>query len=83
MKVLAKGLRGREFMYDYTSAHAVSARSAKVICDVLNEYKYDLPSERQVWHIYDIDEWDLSTIETAKRQKFYIYRGRVTRKYSA
>ena len=83
MKILAKALKGREFMYDYTTAHSVSARSAKAICDILNEYKYDLNSERQVWHIYDIDEWEFSTIEYAKNQKFYIYRGRVTRKYSA
>jgi hypothetical protein len=40
MTVLAKAVKGKEFLYDARSAHEVSKASADVICETLNESKF-------------------------------------------
>jgi len=57
MKIVAKSIKGQEFLYNAKSAHRVSERSANLICKALNEAKYNL-KEGEVWHVHDIDRYD-------------------------
>ena len=54
MTVVAKSLRGHEFMYNPRSAHAVAERKAKAICDELNKLKYLLDNENEVWYVHEV-----------------------------
>lgn len=76
MKVLAKAIKGQEFFYSARSARKVSERSAKVILDIVNEYRFQL-KENEVWHIYDVDQYD-AAYDYAQFQSFTIRNGVVT-----
>lgn len=78
MKILAKAIKGKEFMYNVRSAHKVSARSAMVILDIVNEYRFQL-KENEVWHLYDVDEYD-TAYDVAQFQSFTIRNGVVSAK---
>lgn len=78
MKVVAKAVKGKEYLYNPRSARKVSARSAEYVCKVVNEYKFLLGSaDNEVWHIYDIDEYD-TAYDYAMRQSFTVRNGVVT-----
>ena len=80
MKIIAKTITGKEFMYKPSTARKVSARSAETILKVVNEHKFLLGSaENETWHIYDIDEYDTAYFY-ASRQAFIIRRGVVIAK---
>ena len=68
MKIVAKSVKGHEFLYNAPSAHKVSERSAKLICKALNEIGYKL-KEGEVWHIHEVDEYD-GAYEYATFQSF-------------
>ena len=52
-KMIARAVKGREFLYSPSSAHAVSAAGASSICAALNAAGWGLkPGE--VWHVYDL-----------------------------
>lgn len=76
MKVLAKTIKGQEYLYSARSAHKVSARSAKTILDIVNEYRFQL-KENEVWHIYDVGQYD-AAYDYAQFQSFTIRNGVVT-----
>ena len=76
MKVIAKAIKGQEFFYNARSARKVSERSAKVILDIVNEYRFQL-KENEVWHIYDVDQYD-AAYDYAQFQSFTIRNGIVT-----
>jgi len=73
MKVIAKSVKGQEFLYSAKSAHKVSEASAKYICKVLNEYKYKL-NEDEVWYIHDVGMYD-SAYDYAEFQRFTVRNG--------
>ena len=77
--VLAKAVKGQEFRYSSVSVHAVSARSAAVIRDILNQTNY-LLSAGEVWHIYEYNPMSSMSI-FAETQRFTIRNGIVTRHY--
>lgn len=78
MKIIAKTIQGKEFMYKPPTARKVSARSAEVILKVVNEHKAILgAAENEIFHIYDIDEYDTAYFY-ASRQAFLIRNGVVT-----
>ena len=78
MKIIAKTVKGREFMYNPKTARKVSERSANYICNVVNEYKYLLGSaDNECWHIYDIDKYDIA-YDYAMFQSFTVRNGIVT-----
>ena len=80
MKIIAKTIPGKEFMYNPKTARKVSAKSAKIILDIVNEYKFLIEdSSKEIWHIYDIDEYDTAYFY-ANRQAFTIRNGIVTAK---
>ena len=68
MFVVAKSLKGKEFFYVASSAHAVPKTSAKKICDDLNSVNYDL-NEKYVWHVHEVDQYD-NAFYYAEHQKF-------------
>lgn len=78
MKILAKAIKGQEFMYSIRSAHKVSARSATVILDIVNKYRFQL-KDNEIWHIYDVDEYD-TAYDVAQFQSFTIRNGVVSAK---
>lgn len=78
MLVIAKSVKGREFLYNASSARAVSARSANKILSVLNEMKWRL-SDDEVWHIHEVDQYD-DAYYYAQRQAFKIRNGIVSAK---
>lgn len=53
-KIIAKTIKGKEFIYSKTSAHNVSNASALKIRDALNSIKWQLKDD-EIWHIYDVD----------------------------
>lgn len=73
MFVIAKAVKEREYLYNYRTAHKVSAASAEKILAVLNEYKFRL-KDGEVWHIYDVCRYD-SAYDVAQYQKFTIRKG--------
>lgn len=76
MVVLAKAIKGKEFLYDASSSHEVSKASADVICKALNDAKYQL-KENEVWHKFT-DFCQYSTgWEYATTQKFSRYKNRI------
>ena len=73
MKILAKTIEGKEFIYNVKSAHAVSQRSAKRIEEFLNSCAWKCkPGE--IWHIYEIDQY-CSAYDIAQFQSFKIKNG--------
>ena len=73
VKVIAKTYAGKEYLYNYRTAHKVSAASAEKILAVLNEYKFRL-KDGEMWHIYDVCQYD-SAYDYAQYQKFTIRKG--------
>lgn len=55
MKLIAKAQRGREFLHSKENAFFAPNSSANKICKLLNDSKFRLKSENEVWHVYDYD----------------------------
>ena len=75
MKMIAKAIEGREFIYDRNIAHKVSDRSAGLIRDALNEKRYGL-KDGQIWHIYDCG-WYEQEYTAARYQSFVRRNGKL------
>ena len=74
MKVIAKTRKGAEFMYNPRTARKVSERSAETILKVVNDHRFRLASDSEIWHIYDVDRYD-AAYEYAQFQSFTIRNG--------
>lgn len=81
MTILAKAIEGKEFLYNPRSAHEVSKAGADYIVQVLNEYRYQL-KDGEVWHVYEIDEYDQIAYVCACGQKFTRRKGIVKEFYN-
>ncbi len=75
MKIVAKSIKGKEFMYSAKSAHKVSERSANLICKLLNDINYHL-NEGETWFIHDVDKYD-TAYEYASFQAFTRRNGKL------
>lgn len=73
MKIVAKSVKGHEFMYNPTSAHEVSNNSAEYICKVLNNYRFNLKGD-ETWFIHDVDKYDRA-YDYAMYQRFTVRNG--------
>ena len=65
MKIIAKTIKGQEFMYSASSAGKVSNASADKICAIVNEHKTMLGAkENEYFKVYEIDRyskaWDFA-----------------------
>lgn len=78
--IIARAVKGKEFLYNPKTAHRVSERSAKTICEILNRCSFKL-SEGQIWHVYEADYYS-EAYDYAETQRFTIRNGVVSRKYS-
>lgn len=53
MIVVAKSVKGAEYMYSAKSAHQVKGMTPEKMCDFLNKQKHDL-REHEVWHVHEV-----------------------------
>ena len=75
MKIVARTIKGKEFLYGIKTAHKVSERSAKEILEILNQNHFRCgKNPDEVWHIYDVDQYDLA-YQYAEDQSFTIRNG--------
>lgn len=78
MLIIAKTVKGKEFMYSIKSARKVSKASAEKILAIVNAHKEILGAkEDEIFHIYEIDEYD-TAYAYAQYQSFTIRNGIVT-----
>lgn len=79
MTIIARTLKGHEYLYSIGSAHAVTKSKAEQIKNMLNAYQYGITPE-QAWHIYDVNEFD-KAYDYAMFQRFTLHKdGRLTEK---
>ena len=78
MTILAQAILGQEYMYNPRTAHEVPKSSADKIAHFLNKHKFELADGR-VWHVFNIDQYDLVAYDQASTQRFKIGRGRILR----
>lgn len=71
MKLIAKAPKGKEFCHSRMEAYFVSNSSANKICKIMNDVKFRLKSENEIWYVYDYD-W---TQEDYVTHRLSIYRG--------
>ena len=73
MKLIAKTRNGTEFFHSKQNAYFVPDASADTICKIMNDVRFRLQNEDEVWFVYDYDY----------SQEFYvtgrlsIYKGQV------
>ncbi len=77
MMIVAKSIKGQEFMYNPKSAHQVPKSSAQKICDALNEERWKLKNE-EVWHVHEVDQYD-TAFQYAEWQSFSCRSGAIRR----
>ena len=73
MVILAKAIRGQEYLYSAKSAHEVSKAKAEKIKEVLNGLRWNL-KDNEVWHVFEVDGYD-SSFDYATYQSFRVYKG--------
>lgn len=76
MKLIAKAPKGMEFLHSRKETYFAPDTSAKVICEKLNDAKFRLKDETEVWHVYDYD----FSQEYYANGKLYLYKGDVKMK---
>ena len=77
MVIVAKAIKGQEFLYSASSSHEVSKASAKVICDSLNAAKFQL-KEHEVWKVMEVDKYDMA-FDYGRLQYFKKYKNSIRR----
>ena len=75
MKVIARSIKGKEFLYTYNGAFFAPDRSAKKMAELLNKSNYQL-KEGQLWHVHDWQYGDNMKVFC----KLYFYRGKLKAK---
>lgn len=76
MLIVAQALKGKEYLYVSETSHKISKNSSEIILKTLNEYKYKL-KPGHIWHLYEIDEYDLKPYLAAQDQKFIKYKNHI------
>ena len=72
MYIIAKTIKGREFMYIKSTAHRITAGDPEKICEILNAYNYKLKAG-EIWHSYQIAPYE-AEISPAFYQVFRLNR---------
>jgi len=57
MTIIARSIKGQEFLYSASSAHRVSPKHAQKIADALNDAQYGITPE-QIWFVHDVGMYD-------------------------
>lgn len=55
MKLIAKTQKGTEYLHSKQNAFFAPDSSANKICKIMNDVKFRLKSDSEVWHVYDYD----------------------------
>lgn len=71
MKLIAKTQKGMEYRHSIKNAFFVPNSSANKICKLMNDVKFRLNSENELWYIYDYD-WAQEDYVT---HRLSIYKG--------
>ncbi len=79
MLIVAQAVKDHEYLYLYNTAHKVSKRSSKIILKTLNKYNV---KSGYIWHLYEIDEYDLAPYTAALHQKFIKYKHYIKEKFT-
>lgn len=81
MIILAKTLKGQEFVYNPKTAMQVSKASATKICEIVNSCKFRIkPEKGETWHVYEIDKYSFA-FDYAQFQRFTIRKGIVKARF--
>lgn len=75
MFIVAKTNKGTEYLYDVLSSHKVSKAAKNIICNSLNDNKYNIKNN-EIWHIYEIDKYD-NAYDVASYQEMKLYKNRI------
>lgn len=81
MQIIAKSVKGQEFIYAARSAHKVTRGKAQVIADALNNIQWQL-KEGEIWFVHDIDKYDKAYMY-AEVQKFTLTKSGTLREVKA
>lgn len=55
MKLIAKAQRGKEFLHSKKDAFFAPDASAKKICKIMNDVKFRIKNDTELWFVYDYD----------------------------
>jgi hypothetical protein len=77
MKLIAKTIKGKEFFHSRKDAAFAPESSANKICRIMNDERFRLNNENEVWHVYDYD----FTMEDYVLYRLCIYKGIVKMKF--
>lgn len=66
-KVIAKSVKGHEYLYSRKDCYSVSAVKAKLVCDTLNRLAWNLKNN-ETWFIHEIDDSDFAYTNAAFQQ---------------
>lgn len=75
MLILAKSIKGQEFIYNPKTAHKVPKKSAEYIRDILNAYNHGL-QKGETWYLHNVYSCD-NAYYYAETQEFRQYQGRI------
>ena len=73
MKLIAKTQKGKEFLHSKQNAFFAPDSSANKICKIMNDVKFRLQNDTEIWHVYDYD----ITQDLYVTGRLTIYRGQV------
>ena len=73
MKLIAKTQKGTEFFHSKKNAFFAPDSSANKICKVMNDVKFRIENDNEVWHVYDYD----FTQDDYVTCRLSIYKGQV------
>lgn len=74
--VIAKSIKGQEYLYSQRDIYLVSKASAKLAAETLNKNNWNL-KDNQTWFIHELSEYELQWLVPGKimkrKDKFIIY----------
>ena len=73
MKLIAKTQKGTEYLHSKQNAFFAPDSSANKICKIMNDVKFRLQNDTEIWHVYDYD----ITQDLYVTGRLTIYRGQV------
>ncbi len=72
MIVIAITIKGKEFIYNASTAHKISEKKVDIAIKVLNEAGYKIDkSAGEIWHKYTVDKYDRA-YDYAQFQRFTV-----------
>lgn len=55
MKLIAKTQKGKEFLHSKENAFFAPDASANKICKIMNDVKFRIKNDTELWFVYDYD----------------------------